>query len=81
MFETIKEILSDQLGIACDMIDEDSSLFRDLGADSLDIVEIVMALEAAFAITIPESDYDSLSDVKSISDYIRARLDEPEEQQ
>ncbi len=81
MFETIKEILSDQLGIACDMIDEDSSLFRDLVADSLDIVEIVMALEAAFAITIPESDYDSLSDVKSISDYIRARLDEPEEQQ
>ena len=81
MFETIKEILSDQLGIACDMIDEDSSLFRDLGADSLDIVEIVMALESAFAITIPESVYDSLSDVKSISDYIRARLDEPEEQQ
>ena len=81
MFETIKEILSDQLGIACDMIDEDSSLFRDLVADSLDIVEIVMTLESAFAITIPESDYDSLSDVKSISDYIRARLDEPEEQQ
>ena len=78
MFEMITGMLSEQLGIPQDMIGEESDRARDLGTDSLDIVEIVMALEDAFSITIPEGDYDALSDVKNICDYIRTRLDDPE---
>jgi acyl carrier protein len=55
----IKAILSKQFGVSEESIDDDSNLVSDLGADSLDIMEITMTLEKQFQISIDDSDFDS----------------------
>jgi acyl carrier protein len=69
----IKEIMAEQLGINEEDISSDSSLAEDLGADSLDIVEIVMAMEEEFEIEISDSDAEKLDTVKDFSDFISQR--------
>ena len=71
VFEKIKDILSEQLNVDEDEITMDSSFVDDLGADSLDIVELIMAMEEEFEIEIPEEDAEGISTVGDAVEYIR----------
>jgi len=70
--DNIVDILADQLGISSEKISNDSKLVEDLGADSLDTVEIVHVLEDKFAIEIPDEDIVSIKSVADIVSYIEA---------
>jgi len=76
IFDRIKDIISDQLGIDADEIAMDSSFIDDLGADSLDIVELIMALEGEFDIEIPDEDAEKISSVGDVVDYIKTHCEE-----
>ncbi len=67
MFEEVAEILAEQLGISKSKITESSEIVKDLGADSLDVVELLMTLEDKTGKTIPE---DKVSDVKTVGDVV-----------
>ncbi len=70
MFEKVKAIVIDQLNIADeDMITLDTTL-EDLGADSLDMVEVIMAIEDEFDVQIKDEDLESLKSMKDLIDYI-----------
>lgn len=71
MFEKVKKIIVEQLGVEEDEITMDSSFIDDLGADSLDIVELIMALEEEFDLEIPDSEAEKISTVGDIVDYIK----------
>lgn len=68
--EKVMEIVSEQLSVPRDEITRDSSFVDDLKADSLDIVELVMALEDEFDISIPEDEVESMNTVGSAIDFI-----------
>jgi acyl carrier protein len=70
IFEKIREIAAEQLGIDESDITPDSSFVDDLGADSLDIVELIMALEDEFGMSIPDEDAEKLTTVQNVVDYI-----------
>ena len=72
MFERVKQIIVDQLGIDENEIAMESSFIDDLGADSLDIVELIMALEEEFNIEIPDEEAEKISTVGDIVEYIKA---------
>ena len=72
MFEKIKEIINSTLSCGEDVITMESSLIDDLGADSLDAVELCMTLEEEFDITIPEDKIADLKTVKDIVDYVES---------
>ncbi|QAT41648.1 acyl carrier protein [Clostridium sp. JN-9] len=76
IFEKIKNIISEQLGIDADEISIDSSFVDDLGADSLDIVELIMALETEFDLEIPDEDAEKISTVNDVVEYIKAHTEE-----
>ena len=67
MFEEVAKILAEQLGIAVSKITEDSDIVKDLGADSLDVVELLMTLEDNTGKTIPE---DRVADLKTVGDVV-----------
>jgi acyl carrier protein len=69
--EKIKEIISKQLGVNSSEIVPEASFVEDLGADSLDTVELVMAFEEAFGIEIPDEDAEKIAKVKDAIDYIQ----------
>lgn len=69
-FLKVKEILLENLGCNEENIKMESNLIEDLDADSLDIVELTVALEDEFDIEVPDEDFEKLSTVKSIIDYI-----------
>ncbi len=71
--DKVKKLIASQLGIAEDKITEDSRLIEDLGADSLDTVEMLMTLEDEFGIAIPDDEAMKLSTVKSIVDLIDSK--------
>ena len=71
VFNKIKEILVDQLGIEESEITPDASFIDDLGADSLDIVELIMTMEDEFGIEIPEEEVETLTTVVAAADYIK----------
>ena len=71
-FEKVKEILSKQLEVSVDEIQIENSLQEDLGADSLDVVEIVMALEDEFSIEIADEDTAKIKTVDDIVKYIES---------
>lgn len=74
MFEKVKEIIIEQLGVEDDVvITKETSLMKDLEADSLDAVEIVMALEDEFDIEIPDTDAEKFANIGDISDYIASK--------
>ena len=68
--DRVKKIVSDQLGKSVDEIESDSSFVDDLGADSLDTVELVMALEEAFDIEIPDEAAEGIATVGDAVKYI-----------
>ncbi len=70
--EQVKEIVATQLDKDLAEIKNESSFQDDLGADSLDVVELVMALEEAFGITIPDEDAEKITTVQLAIDYINA---------
>jgi len=70
ILEQAKEVVAEQLSVDKDTIKPDSKFIDDLGADSLDIVELVMALEEKFDIEIPDSDAESIITLQNAVDYI-----------
>ena len=70
--DRVKKIVSDQLGVSMDEVQNDSSFVDDLGADSLDTVELVMALEEEFDIEIADEDAEKISTVNEAVDYINS---------
>jgi len=68
--EKVKEIIAKQLGVNAAEITAESSFVEDLGADSLDTVELVMAFEEAFNVEIPDEDAEKIQKVKDAVDYI-----------
>lgn len=75
--EKVKQIIAEQLGIDKAKIVPTARLMEDLGADSLDVVEVVMALEESFDINIDDQDCAKLHKVQEIIDYIRSRPKSP----
>ena len=68
--DKIKEAIIDKLGVEESQITPEASFIDDLGADSLDTVELIMALEEEFDLEIPDEDAESLTTVKAVTDYI-----------
>jgi len=68
--EKVKQIIKEQLGVEEDEITPTASFVDDLGADSLDTVELVMAIEEAFDIEIPDNDAEKMRTVQDVIDYI-----------
>ncbi|HSV97041.1 MAG: acyl carrier protein [Spirochaetota bacterium] len=73
-FEKIRKIIVDQLGVDESEVTEDASFVDDLGADSLDTVELVMALEEEFGIEIPDEDAEKIITVGDAVKYIDSKL-------
>jgi len=72
--EKVKEIIAKQLGVDQSEVTPDASFVEDLGADSLDTVELVMAFEEAFNIEIPDEDAEKIAKVKDAVDYIKKKV-------
>ncbi len=72
IFEKVQEKISEQLGIDIEEVTMESSFIDDLGADSLDIVELLMALEEEFDIEIPDEEAEKLVTVSDVVDYIKS---------
>ncbi len=68
--EKVKDIISKQLGVDASEVTPEASFVEDLGADSLDTVELVMAFEEEFGIEIPDEDAEKIAKVKDAIDYI-----------
>ena len=73
MLEKIKSIVADQLGVDEDQVTEDASFIDDLGADSLDTVELIMAYEEEFDVEIPDEDAQKIKTVKDVIEYIESK--------
>lgn len=71
MLEKMKEIIAEQLSVDADSITEASSFKDDLGADSLDLFELVMAFEEEYGIEIPSEDLEKLATVGDVMEYIK----------
>ncbi len=72
--ERVKKIVCEQLGVKDDEVNNDSSFVEDLGADSLDTVELVMALEEEFETEIPDEEAEKITTVQLAIDYINNHL-------
>lgn len=72
LLEKVKAVIVDQLSVDEDDVTEDASFIDDLGADSLDIVELVMALEEEFGISIPDEEAENIKTVGDAVAYIEA---------
>ncbi len=72
--ERVKKIIAEQLGVEEEDITPESSFVEDLGADSLDTVELVMAFEEEFGIEIPDEDAEKILTVQNSIDYIKERM-------
>ena len=70
VFEDVRDVVVEQLSVSPDQVKVDSKIIEDLGADSLDVVELVMALEEKFGIEIPDSESEKLVSIKDVVDYI-----------
>ncbi len=71
MFDKVKKIIVEQLGVDEDDVTMEASFIDDLGADSLDIVELIMALEEEFDLEIPDSEAEKISTVGDVVEYIK----------
>jgi len=70
LFDEVKEVIVEQLNVSPDEVKPEASFVEDLGADSLDVVEMIMALEEKFEIEIPDSDAENIKTVQDVVDYI-----------
>ena len=76
MFEKVREIIADKLSISEDEITMDSSFLEDLNADSLDIVELIMALEDELDMEIPDEDAEGFVTVGDVVKYVKEHVEE-----
>ena len=74
--DRVSEIIGEQLGVSAEEIKPEASFIDDLGADSLDIVELVMAMEEAFDIEIPDDDAEKLKTIGDAMAYVKERTGE-----
>ncbi len=72
-FERVKKVLVEQLDVSEDEVTEAASIVDDLGADSLDVVEIIMGLEEEFDVEIPDEDAEKITTVKQIILYVEEK--------
>ncbi len=72
--DKVKEIIVEQLGVNADQVTTDASFIDDLGADSLDFVELVMSLEEEFDIEIPDEDAEKIQTIGNAIDYLKAAI-------
>ncbi len=70
----VKQIIAEQLGISEEEVLPEASFIEELGADSLDIVELVMAMEEEFEVEIPDEDAEKLLTVQNAIDYVKKRV-------
>jgi acyl carrier protein len=70
--ERVKKIVAEQLGVKAEEVKNESSFVEDLGADSLDTVELVMALEEEFETEIPDEEAEKITTVQAAIDYVNA---------
>ena len=71
--EKVKDIIVEQLGVNPEQVTETASFIEDLGADSLDTVELVMAFEEEFGVEVPDEDAEKLQTVGNVVDYIEKK--------
>ena len=71
--ERVIEIVSEQMGVSKDQVTKETSFVNDLGADSLDTVELVMEFEDEFEISIPDEDAEKIQSVGNAIDYIQSK--------
>lgn len=69
----VKKIIEEQLGVDAERVKPEASFIDDLGADSLDIVELVMAMEEEFDLEIPDEDAEKLKTVSDVTSYIEGK--------
>jgi acyl carrier protein len=72
IYEQVKKVVVEQLGVAESEIKKESSFVDDLGADSLDTVELVMALEESFGVEIPDEDAEKIKTINDTINYVKA---------
>lgn len=72
VFDKVKEIVVDQLGVDDDKVTLSANIQEDLGADSLDVVDLIMSLEEEYDIEIPDEDVENIKTVEDIVKYIEA---------
>jgi len=70
LFDEVKEVIVEQLNVAPEEVKPEAKFVEDLGADSLDVVEMIMALEEKFEIEIPDSEAENIQTVQDVIDYI-----------
>lgn len=70
----VVEIIADQLGVEADKITPDAKFIEDLGADSLDVVELIMAFEEEFGIEIPDEDAEKIQTVGDVINYLKEKV-------
>jgi acyl carrier protein len=71
--DKVKDIIVEQLGVSADQVKPEASFIEDLGADSLDTVELVMAFEEEFGAEIPDEDAEKLTTVGGVIDYLKSK--------
>ena len=72
--EKVKNIIVEQLGVDMESVTAEASFIDDLGADSLDIVELVMTMEEEFDLEIPDEDAEKIKTVNDVVNYIKAKV-------
>lgn len=73
MLDKIREIVVEQLGVDAEQVVPEANFVEDLGADSLDTVELIMAFEEEFDVEIPDTDAEKIKTVQDVIDYIEAK--------
>ncbi|MCI7131662.1 MAG: acyl carrier protein [Lachnospiraceae bacterium] len=71
MLEKLQEIIAEQLGIEAEEVQAESNFKDDLNADSLDLFEMIMAMEEEFGVEIPSDDLDAIATVQDVMDYLK----------
>lgn len=75
VFDKVRDIIVDQLGVEAEAVANDTHLMKDLEADSLDAVEIIMAIEEAFGIEVPDEDAEKFQKVGDIVKYVEEKCE------
>ncbi len=73
--QRVTSIIGEQLGVDQATVVPEANLLDDLGADSLDVVELVMSLEEAFSIEVPDDDVENIRSVRDIVEYVTSRIE------
>ncbi len=74
MQDRLRQLVSSQLGVEFDEVVEDARILDDLGADSLDVVELVMAIEETFDIVVPDEDVEGMQTIGDVETYLAGRV-------